>query len=335
MMRRWICLAVLALLCMAAAGCGGRKEEGGETTKPEVTTTRDESGVVSVDTDRSLVINGETVIGQSGSYVGFRDAEKKDWTAPDTAIREGWVLQGGERIAYGAEEITVFVRSCEAGMPGKLRIQRHYFGSESREAMVSLVDVIYDGEAYYTASMDEEGVLWERRTYARFVIDEVRDAENDLLTTYYLLTDGSDPVYDENGVPEESETTVWLTADYTYPVGTMVSILVGDHDYLDFDGSYNGFSEEAPTNVIGFYEQAHEKKDCRVRLDWKGVKTDLLYDGNRYYLVREDSGVIRTFLHSCLLETQYGTHFALSATDGLTYEMYREDVTSYVVYIAP
>ena len=326
------CLLLLALLLLA--GCA-RKEEAPETTATTEQTTEREAEVVSVETDRSVEIGGELLVGPSGSYVGFAAAEKKEWKSPETALKEGWVIQGGDCIDYGAEEITAFVRSCEAGEQGKLRIQRHFFGSENAEETVVLIDVFFDGSHYYTAMLDDVGVIWTKQPYERFVIEEVRDSSKDLLTTYYVLTDGSDPVYDENGVVQEDEHTSWVTAEYTYPLETLVTIFVGDHDYLNLDGTYNGFEEEAPSNAIAFYEQAHEKKACRLRLEWKGVKTDLIFDGRRYYLIREGSDVIRVFGHSCLMETEYGTHLALSATDGLTFGLYREDVTSYTVYIAP
>ena len=327
-------LLLLGVMCTA---CGKKEESVPETTEAPAawTTTKSDNEVMSVDTDRSLEIDGVKILGKSGSYVGFSDAQSKDWKAPETALREGWVLQGGDRIAHGPEKLTAFVRNCEEGIPGRIRIQRHFFGSESTEETVFLTDVFFDGEQYYTASLDDGGVIWTKQAYARFVIREKTDAKNGLLITHYVLTDGSDPVYDEQGIPVEDENTFWVTSEYTYPLETLVTMFVGDHDYLNFDGKYTGFSEDAPTNVFAFYASAHEKKPCRVRVVQDGIKTDLIFDGRRYYVAREDSSVVRVFGHSCLFETQYGTYLTLSATNGLTFETYREDVTSYTVYIAP
>ena len=330
--RRWLFAVLLLFTCLIVAACGKqeKKEEHPETTT-EITTKEYE--LVSVNTDDSIWLGGQMFIGKTGSYLGFRDVEMEDWKSPKRAIDEGWVLQGGDRIHFGAEKISAFLSDCEAGIPGLLRIQRHFFGMEDTEEQVYLEDIFFDGSQYYYASLSDGGVNWEGTPYAAFQKQEVMNTDNALLITYFVLNDGSALSFNDMGELNMESDYIWVTSEYHYPVDTIASIYVNGKDYMTFDGDYTGFSSEMASDLADFYEKAHAKKDALVRVNEDGIRRDILFDGNKYYLVREDSGVIRTYLHSILLESESATYLILSASDGLTWDLYTEDPSNYEIYI--
>ena len=323
-------LALGLLVC----GCGAKKqkEQPEETSKePVVETTQknaEENG------EEGFSLDGEILIGRSGSYVGFRSVENKDWTSPAFALDHDWVVQGGDRIDYGFEKVRAFYNNSKAGIPGMLRIQRHFFGAEDREESVYLLDVVFDGGKYYYACLCEDGLIWDEKSYEAFQILEVRETGQDLLITYFVLNDGSKVTFDDNGEPMSEGEYVWVTADYVYPAGSYATIYVNQKNYLDMDGRYVGFDEAADTDMTLFYERAHAKKPSRLRLEEDGVKTDVIFDGNKYYLFFEGSDMPRVFLHSLLLESPAGTYLTLSSSDGLAWDLYAEDVSNYTVYLA-